>query len=104
MFIISVHPSYRRRGIAQQFLDWGMRKSDEMGIEFFLDATPVGKPLYDKNGFVCVKENVIIPQTDAPDEAWKKTEAKVGPVTFWPMWRPAGGYVEGKTIKPWEQE
>jgi hypothetical protein len=73
-----------------------------MGLEFCLDATPVGKPLYDKNGFVLVKENKILPRTENPDKAWKEIEAKVGPFTFWTMWRPVGGYVEGKTMKPWE--
>jgi hypothetical protein len=32
-------------------------------------------------------------------------EKELQPMTFWQMWRPAGGdYVEGKSIKPWETD
>ncbi|KAI0384886.1 acyl-CoA N-acyltransferase [Hypomontagnella monticulosa] len=103
LFIIFTHPDYRRKGVGQQFMDWGMKKADEMGVDFFLDSTPYGRPLYEANGFVYIEENVNIPVTDTPDEKWKEVEEKVGPFTFWLMWRPVGGkYEEGKTIKPWE--
>ncbi|KAF7519884.1 hypothetical protein G7054_g12946 [Neopestalotiopsis clavispora] len=104
LFIVFTHPDYRRQGVGQKFMDWGMAKADEMGVEFFLDATPVGKPLYDANGFVEVDKNVIIPKTDSPDEAWKAAEKKIGHSTWYLMWRPPGGnYEEGKTLKPWEK-
>lgn len=86
-------------------MDWGMKKADELGLEFFLDATPMGKPLYEKSGFIHVEENTTKPTTDQPDEKWKEMEKKVPPFTFWLMWRPAGGkYEEGKTVKPWESQ
>lgn len=103
LFNVFTHPKYRRRGVAQQIMDWGMKKADDLGLEFFLDATPPGKPLYEANGFVCVEENVTAPTMDNPDDKWKEMEGKVSPFTFWLMWRPVGGrYEEGKTIKPWE--
>lgn len=103
LFNVFVLPEFRRRGIGQQFLDWGMSKADELGLEFFLDATPPGKPLYEANGFVIVEENVTAPTKDNPDEKWKQMEEKVSPFTFWLMWRPVGGkYEDGKTVKPWE--
>jgi hypothetical protein len=87
------------------FMNWGMAKADEMGVEMFLDATPVGRPLYDTNGFIVVEENVIAPQTDHPDNAWKVTEQKTGHSRWLLMWRPPGGnYEEGKTVKPWERK
>ncbi|KAI1120429.1 acyl-CoA N-acyltransferase [Nemania abortiva] len=105
LFIIYTHPAYRRRGVGQKFMSWGMKKADEMGVEMFLDSTPVGRPLYEANGFVMVKENIIIPQTDTPDEAWKEWQKRTGPVPFYLMWRPAGGnYEEGKTVLPWKNE
>ncbi|RYP59783.1 hypothetical protein DL769_008401 [Monosporascus sp. CRB-8-3] len=104
LFIVFTHPDYRRKGIGQKFMDWGMAKADEMGVELFLDATPVGRPLYDANGFVEVEKNVIIPRTNNPDDAWKATEKKTGHSTWLIMWRPPGGnYEEGKTVKPWEK-
>ncbi|KAJ8119861.1 hypothetical protein ONZ43_g3281 [Nemania bipapillata] len=104
LFIIYTSPEYRRKGVAQKFMDWGMKKADEMGVEMFLDSTPVGKPLYEANQFITVKDNLMIPQMDSPDEAWEKLERQTGPVTFYLMWRPVGGkYEEGKTVFPWEK-
>ncbi len=103
LFIIFTHPDYRRRGVGQQFMNWGMNKADELGFDFFLDSTPHGRGLYEANKFVCVEENLNIPKKDNPDDKWKEIEEKVGPFTFWLMWRPVGGnFEEGKTIKPWE--
>ncbi|KAI0117933.1 acyl-CoA N-acyltransferase [Nemania sp. FL0031] len=105
LFIIYTSPAYRRKGVGQQLMSWGIKKADEMGVEMFLDSTPMGRPLYEENGFVGVHDNLITPQTDTPDDAWKELEKKTGPVPFCLMWRPVGGkYEEGKTILPWENE
>ncbi|KAI0172719.1 hypothetical protein GGR52DRAFT_580422 [Hypoxylon sp. FL1284] len=104
LFIVFTHPRYRRRGIGQQFMDWGIKKAEDMGVEMFLDATPMGRPLYEKNGFVVVEDNVVAPQTDSPDDAWRETEAKVGPSTHYVMWRPVGGYKKGESKRPWEEK
>ncbi|KAK7752959.1 hypothetical protein SLS62_005118 [Diatrype stigma] len=104
LFILFTHPDYRRRGIGQKFMDWGMAKADDMGVELFLDSTPIGRPLYDANGFIEVEKNVIIPRTHDPDDAWRATEKKAGHSTWFLMWRPpVGNYEEGKTVKPWEK-
>ncbi|KAI0404435.1 hypothetical protein F4802DRAFT_598133 [Xylaria palmicola] len=101
LFNIFTSPAYRRRGIAQQFMSWGMSKADELGVEMFLDASPVGRPLYEANDFVCIRENIISPKTETPDEGWKKMESRVGTVVLYLMWRPVNGiYIEGKTILP----
>ncbi|KAI1305092.1 acyl-CoA N-acyltransferase [Xylaria venustula] len=91
LFIIFTHPDYRRKGIGQQFMDWGLKKADDTGVDFYLDSTPYGRPLYEANGFEYIEENVNIPTTENPDEKWKEIENKVGPFTFWLMWRPHGG-------------
>lgn len=104
LFILFTHADYRRRGIGQKFMNWGMAKADEMGVEMFLDSTPMGKPLYEANGFIELEKNVIIPRTNNPDDAWKATEKKIGHSTWFLMWRPPGGnYEERKTVKPWEK-
>ncbi|KAI1826380.1 hypothetical protein F4861DRAFT_105195 [Xylaria intraflava] len=91
LFILFTHPDYRRRGVGQQFLNWGMNKADQMGVDLFLDATPVGKPAYDANGFRVLEKTVIIPQTDNPDEKWKEAEEKIGHSTWWLMCKPLRG-------------
>ncbi|KAI0433181.1 acyl-CoA N-acyltransferase [Xylaria sp. FL1042] len=91
LFIIFTHPDYRRKGVGQQFMDWGMKKADDTKVDFYLDSTPYGRPLYEANGFAYIEENVNIPTTENPDEKWKEIENKVGPFTFWLMCRPYGG-------------
>ncbi|KAL7625558.1 hypothetical protein AAE478_004778 [Parahypoxylon ruwenzoriense] len=104
LFIVFTHADYRHKGVAQQFMDWGMAKADETGVEMFLDSTPLGRPLYEKNGFMYVEKNVISPRTDSPDEAWKETVEKAGDHSdWWLMWRPVRGKYEEKTVKPWEK-
>lgn len=88
LFIIYTHPDYRRKGVGQQFMDWGIKKADEMEVDFYLDSTPYGKPLYEVNGFEYIEENVNHPKRENPDEAWKEVEKKVAPFTFWLMCRP----------------
>ncbi|KAK8037709.1 hypothetical protein PG991_001055 [Apiospora marii] len=101
LFNVFAHPDYRRRGIGQQIMDWGMRKADELGLEIFLDATPPGRPLYLANGFIELAETVTAPTTDSPDEMWMKMAKKIPPFTFYLMWRPVEGkYEEGITVKP----
>ncbi|KAI0191938.1 acyl-CoA N-acyltransferase [Astrocystis sublimbata] len=79
--IMFTAPKHRRRGIAQQLLLWGIKKADEMGVEIFLDAGLVGKPLYQANGFVVVAENLIVPHAETKDAAWEELEHQVGSST-----------------------
>ncbi|KAI1171342.1 acyl-CoA N-acyltransferase [Nemania sp. FL0916] len=89
LFIIFTHPDYRRRGVGQQFIKWGITRSNEMKVDIYLDSTPYGRPLYEETGFEYIEENVNIPETDNADDAWKEIEKRVGPFTFWLMRRPA---------------
>ncbi|KAL4880518.1 hypothetical protein BJY04DRAFT_218990 [Aspergillus karnatakaensis] len=45
LHIAYTHPSYRNRGLAHLFLDWGLRIADERGLECWLDASDMGAPL-----------------------------------------------------------
>lgn len=103
--IIFTHPDFRRRGVGDLFLEWGTKKAEELGVEMWLDATIHGVPLYKKHGFEVVSENNLNPQTETPDDEWRKIKEELMPMNFWVMWRPVGGkYEDGKTIRPWEQE
>lgn len=101
--ILFTHPDHRRQGVADLILGWGKQKADEMGVEMWLDATEHGVPVYLKHGFTVVHENRLRPTKASPGEAWEKMDRELQPMTFWQMWRPAGGdYVEGESVKPWE--
>ncbi|KAK7957880.1 hypothetical protein PG988_012728 [Apiospora saccharicola] len=67
-------------------LDWGIQKADKPDFDLFLDSSPHGRSA----------ENLVIPKTDNPDEKWNEMEERVGPFTFWLMWRPVHGVYEGR--------
>jgi GNAT superfamily N-acetyltransferase len=51
--MVLVDPEYRNRGIGTKLLERAIEYLDETGIPTLkLDATPLGKPLYEKLGFV----------------------------------------------------
>jgi predicted N-acetyltransferase YhbS len=51
--MVLVDPEYRNRGIGSELLRWAIEHLDATGIPTLkLDATPLGKPLYEKLGFV----------------------------------------------------
>jgi GNAT superfamily N-acetyltransferase len=53
---LSTLPEYRRRGAAALLVKWGAKKADELGIELYLTSSMVARPLYEKMGFVLVKD------------------------------------------------
>jgi GNAT superfamily N-acetyltransferase len=103
--ILFTHPDYRRKGIGAMLVQWGIDTARTLGIEFWLNATPVGKPLYEKLGFEVVERNPLVPKTENPDEKWHATAREFADVVFWTMWLPKTGMIEeGKTIRPWQNQ
>ena len=50
--MVLVHPDYRRRGISRALLGHGIARLHERGVRCIkLDATPLGKEVYDRLGF-----------------------------------------------------
>lgn len=102
-------PEYRRNGVGKMLMEWGTQKADAMGLECWLDATDVGRPLYDKHGFIYVMDHFLDADMDeekmleAEREELKILRELTLPIHITSMWRPVGGrYVEGMTVKPWE--
>ncbi|KAK5631816.1 hypothetical protein RRF57_007530 [Xylaria bambusicola] len=95
LFNVFAHPDYRRKGIGQQVMDWGMKKADDLGLELFLDATPLGKPLYKKNGLVCIEENVTGLERkhagEGDNDKWNEMVVAIGSFSFCLMTLPIGG-------------
>ncbi|EKG14884.1 hypothetical protein MPH_07924 [Macrophomina phaseolina MS6] len=49
-------PDHGRRGAGGLLVQWGLDQADELGLDTYLDASPMGKGLYQKNGFEIVKD------------------------------------------------
>ena len=55
-------PSYRRKGIATKMLDLLVRDAKEHGITAIsLEATAMGRPLYEKYGFIPMTSEMELP-------------------------------------------
>ena len=84
-------------------MGWGTRLADEMGVEAYVEGTYLGKPLYEKYGFVVVEYKHMEFENENPSEEWKRIvhDLQANPTAT--MWRPKGGkYEKGKTVIPWE--
>ncbi|OQE36980.1 hypothetical protein PENCOP_c011G02907 [Penicillium coprophilum] len=49
--MLGVHPSYQGKGLGSKLLKWGLMRADAEGVEVYLAASPLGRPLYAKYGF-----------------------------------------------------
>jgi hypothetical protein len=48
--------NHGRRGAGSMLVRWGCEKADEVGVEAYLEASPMGAPMYARHGFRPVKE------------------------------------------------
>ncbi|KAK5135486.1 hypothetical protein LTR08_005275 [Meristemomyces frigidus] len=65
--VLTIDPAYQRRGVGDALVKWGTKVADDMGVEAVVEGSVFGKGLYEKNGFVFVKDVVA----KAPDAKWK---------------------------------
>ena len=57
------NPSYRRQGIAYKTLDMLVKDAKSMGItDVSLEATAMGRPLYEKYGFIKMNDEMKLPK------------------------------------------
>ena len=59
--ILAVDPNYQRKGVGSLLVQWGTEKADVMGNEAIVESSVFGRGLYEKHGFVWVKDVVIEP-------------------------------------------
>ncbi len=63
-FIMNIYtnPDYRRKGIAYKVLDLLVKDAKERGVEnIILDSTVMGRPLYEKYGFIKINDYMELP-------------------------------------------
>lgn len=49
---LATHQNHGRRGAGSVLVRWGCEKADEAGVQAYLEASPMGAPLYARHGFV----------------------------------------------------
>jgi hypothetical protein len=53
--MFATHPEHQGRGASRLLLEWGIKKADDEGLVTYLNATDVGRRIYEKKGFEVVK-------------------------------------------------
>ncbi|CAP73381.1 uncharacterized protein PODANS_2_7650, partial [Podospora anserina S mat+] len=49
--LIATRPEYKGSGVGRLLMEWGVMMVDEGSHEAYLEASPAGKPLFEKYGF-----------------------------------------------------
>jgi GNAT superfamily N-acetyltransferase len=49
---LATHQDHGRRGAGSMLVRWGCEKADEAGVQAYLEASPMGAPMYARYGFV----------------------------------------------------
>lgn len=78
-----MHPEHRRRGVGSMMVEWGVTKADKMGVESFLEASFIARPLYEKFGFVVVTTEEADTTIEKPNKNWKSLEQRFLPYKWY---------------------
>lgn len=98
-----MRPKYRRQELGRLIIDWGIQKSDERGLEIYMDALPLGALLYEKYDFLtCGWVHFEAPENLEPSPKWNELKEQSLPLEFLPHWRPVGGILGKDTKKSWD--
>ena len=84
----------------------GISRANEMNIECWMEASTMGKPLYEKFGFRALLKLAFDNElSDATDE-WRKCAHEMTPPPIFAMWRPKRGLwtvEDGQEVRmPWD--
>jgi hypothetical protein len=75
---------HERRGAGSMLVRWGCEKADEAGVQAYLEASPMGAPMYARHGFVALPEIELDLRRWGGDEVMKFIVSIV--VTRFELW------------------
>ncbi|KAJ4308615.1 hypothetical protein N0V84_011992 [Fusarium piperis] len=78
---IGTHKDWRGKGAAGLMIRWGLERADADKLPSFLEATPKGRPIYEKFGFKTLGERVFEWPQGTSVDAFMKRDAKTDTVT-----------------------
>ncbi|KAJ4292057.1 hypothetical protein N0V90_009956 [Kalmusia sp. IMI 367209] len=102
---MAVLPTYRRQGIGSLLMKIGTLRADDLGLECWMEASSMGKPLYENHGFRSLFKMQFDMEKNYASDVWRKCVHELTPTPVYPMWRPKDGVweLEGEPLKmPWE--
>lgn len=85
--ILFTHPEYRGKGVASLVMKWGLEHADERGMESYIEATDLGKPVYEKFGFKVIDTREL--RLGKEEVEYQGVEEELLPFKWWSMYRGA---------------
>ncbi|KAJ5439433.1 uncharacterized protein N7458_010431 [Penicillium daleae] len=88
-------PEYRKLGIGHLLMQWGMEKTDEKGLDVWIEAAPPAVPFYERHGFIQKEVTHLQPErpgglSEKMAAEWDATASSLLPITAVTMYRLAG--------------
>ena len=84
---------HHRRGANTLMIEWGTRKADELGLEAWLEATPLGSMIYARHGFGFLNMVELYPSAELREDndKWRHWEEATKDLRMAVMKRPING-------------
>lgn len=82
----------------------GITKADELRLECWMEASDMGKPLYEKFGFESLLRVAFDCEKPNASDEWRKCAHEMTPPPVFAMWRPKEGVRiagQGEVKMPW---
>ena len=54
--LLATLPDHHRRGVGAMHLKWGNEQANKLGLQCYLEASPMGRPLYERYGYEVVRD------------------------------------------------
>lgn len=77
-------------------MDWGHAQIDELGLECFIEALPLGRWLYESCGYRWLMDVHVNMERKEPSVVWKRLMREMRRLDLSLMWRCVRGEWEGE--------
>lgn len=101
---MAVTPDHRLRGIGSLLMNVGIMRADDLNLECWMEASSMGKPLYEKFGFQALLKLAFDTDLPGASDEWRKCAHEMTPQPVFAMWRLSSGKSEingGEVKLPW---
>ncbi|KAF1832569.1 hypothetical protein BDW02DRAFT_570954 [Decorospora gaudefroyi] len=98
---MAVDPAHRSRGIGSLLMDVGVSRADKLDLECWLEASAMGRPLYEKFGFHSLLKIAFDIERPCASDEWRRCAHELTPDPCFAMWRPKKSAAAGELRLPW---
>lgn len=92
---MAVVPQHRRQGIGAMLMQAGIDNADARDLECWIEASSLGKPLYENFGFNPLSTINLDTPKDGESEVWTQCRQQLTPPPITTMWRPCKSVEKG---------